>query len=522
MSSEFRIGPRDDEDRIRLGPAVASGTEGVLYRGFLDSASGEIALAVKMLQPGHLDRLSVWTTRWREQVDLLRRVQVPGLVRVRGGFVGGLPHLVGRADQGTSSLYLLMDWVEGVPLDRWARSVEVSEAEQLLLALVPVAAALDMLHSGAATDGRPVVHRDVKPANILVRPAGDTVLVDVGSVRGLGDDSLPSGVVGTPGYMAPEVRDVGLYGPASDRYSLGAVGFFLLTGSDPPLGATSKELDERLHAAPLVHGRAELADHVLAMLDPVPERRPGSLANWVAQLRRSSLVALPGQVALPPLAPARHPSPGAGARSAGDLRSPRGRASAKVRARRRIALASGTVLAAMAVALAAYATGGQQPKHLAGPRSSPSTSETSGIVGETSTTFPVTTTTDRRLPGSPAASARVVVPNVVGHAATIASTILERAGLKTATSPPGFSGYGVVTAMSPAAGVKAPYGSVVTITVANGAAPVEPAQQSCSSAQTGWCVPPKWYYNADGSVAPPPYECLVATDPAPPKPAWCM
>jgi hypothetical protein len=60
----------------------------------------------------------------------------------------------------------------------------------------------------------------------------------------------------------------------------------------------------------MLQGRSDLVEHVLAMLDPVPERRPTCLANWVAQLRRSSLVALPGDVALAPRAPGRNPDGG--------------------------------------------------------------------------------------------------------------------------------------------------------------------------------------------------------------------
>jgi serine/threonine protein kinase len=306
---DFRVGPPDGPDRIHLGPAVGSGSEGVLYRGALEVGPRSIDVAVKMLQPGHLDRLSAWVSRWREQVDLLRQAQIPGLVRVRGGFVGPLPHLAGQADLSTSSLYLLMDWVEGTSLDRWARSVDASRPEQLLLALVPVAAAMDLLHSGVATSGVPVIHRDIKPANILVRPDGTTVLVDIGSLRGLTKDATITGIIGTPGYIAPEALAEGLYGPPSDRYSLGAVGFYLLTGSDPRPGATFAELRERLVSAPSVRHRPELAEHVLAMLSPDPAARPTSLANWVAQLRRSSLPVLPGPVALPPTAPPRLGSP---------------------------------------------------------------------------------------------------------------------------------------------------------------------------------------------------------------------
>ena len=307
MNADFRVGPPDDPDRIVLGPAAASGSEGVLYRGTMPIESGVVRLAVKMLQPGHLTRLPEWTALWRDQVTMLRDVQVPGLVRVRGGFVGPLPHLPGRADPSASTLYLLMDWIDGVSLDRWARSLEAPQPEQLLRALVPVASALDLLHSGVGSGRSPMVHRDVKPANILVQPDGSTVLVDIGNLGNVTLDPRRAGVVGTPGYIAPEVRNDGQYSPASDRYSLGAVAYFLLVGEEPPLNCNSFELLGRLLVAPIVDGRREVAEHVLAMLDPAPENRPTFLANWVAQLRRSSLVSLPGDASLPPRAPTRNP-----------------------------------------------------------------------------------------------------------------------------------------------------------------------------------------------------------------------
>ena len=308
MSADFWVGPTSDPDLIRLGPAAASGAEGVLYRGFHQGRS-EALLAVKMLQPGHLDNLGDWTARWRQQAQLLRRVRVPGLVAVRGGFVGPLPHPRGQADQSTASLYLLMDWVEGVSLDRWVGTLESPQPETLLAALVPVGAALDLLHSGAATEGMPVIHRDVKPANILVATGGETILVDFGSVRGMTAAARRSALAGTPGYIAPEVRRHGRYSPASDRFSLGGVAFFLLTGSEPPSEPSGDELRQRLLAAPTVRGRVDIADHVLAMLNDDPARRPTALANWVAQLRSSSLPLGPGGGVIAPRAPSRHPNP---------------------------------------------------------------------------------------------------------------------------------------------------------------------------------------------------------------------
>lgn len=307
MSTAFWVGPPSSPDRIRLGPAAASGAEGVLYRGFVDQEGRDLSLAVKMLQPGHLEQLGEWARRWRQQAELLRRTSVPGLVVVRGGFIGPLPHQKGQADSSTASLYLLMDWIEGVSLDRWAASLQSPQPEGLLAALIPVGAALDVLHSGAATEGTPVLHRDVKPANILVEPGGQTILVDIGSLRGLTESGRRSALAGTPGYIAPEVRRGGQYSAASDRYSLGAVAFFLLTGSEPPPDGDPNELRQALLAAPIVGGRKEIADHVGAMLHEDPECRPVALANWVAQLRSSSLPILQGGGRLPPRAPLRRP-----------------------------------------------------------------------------------------------------------------------------------------------------------------------------------------------------------------------
>ncbi len=82
------------------------------------------------------------------------------------------------------------------------------------------------------TGGVPVVHRHIKPANILVAPTG-AVLVDFGMTRGLEGASVQSWVTGTPGYIAPESLATGEYSPASDRYALGCAAYFVLTGMEP-------------------------------------------------------------------------------------------------------------------------------------------------------------------------------------------------------------------------------------------------------------------------------------------------
>jgi len=299
----FRVGPDHDPDRYVLGAAVASGAEGILYRGLISSGGFDLDVAIKMLQPRFLPQVDEWHARWSDQVELLRSLQVPGVVRVRDGFVGPLPHGPGEAAEGRT-LYLVMNWVEGEPLDEWVRRRPERDRVESLKLLLGVAAALDLMHSGRPTGGTPVVHRDVKPSNILVTDDG-TVLVDFGLTRGLTDGQRLSGVTGTPGYLAPEATEAGLYTPASDRYALGGVAYFVLTGNEPPSHHDPDSVRASLCAVPALAGHPEAVELVMAMLDADPARRPPSLANWVGQLRRSSLTGLPE--VLPPQAPGRKP-----------------------------------------------------------------------------------------------------------------------------------------------------------------------------------------------------------------------
>jgi serine/threonine protein kinase len=255
-----------------------------------------------MLHPQHREHLEGWRARWDEQIELLRSLQMPGLAHVRDGFIGALPHQAGHSPAG-QTLYAVMNWVDGVPLDRWlTNQPDLTPADRLRV-LLPVAAALDAMHSGASTGGMPVIHGDVKPGNILVRPGDRAVLVDFGLVRCLPDGRVSTGVSGTVGYLAPEVLADGVYTPAVDRYALGAVAYHLLTGHDPPLGASVPELTAAITA---VTG-AEVGHRVTRMLAADPQDRPAILANWCAQLRQSSLGADLPVESLPPLAAQRHP-----------------------------------------------------------------------------------------------------------------------------------------------------------------------------------------------------------------------
>ena len=284
----FRVGPETDPDYYVVGATpVASGTEGILYRGSLTAGNAQLEVAVKMLQPCFLHRVDEWFPRWCEQVELLRSLHFPGVVGVRDGFMGPLPHAPGEAGEDRT-LYLVMNWVDGEPLDDWVRRRPDREVFGTLKQLLGVAAALDFMHSGRATGRMAVVHGDVKPSNILVTDEG-TVLVDFGLSRGLPGGECSAAVSGTRGYIAPEIFSDGLHTPAADRYAFGAVAYFVLTGSEVPREHRPSELRATLEAIPALGDRHDTIDQVMAILDADPAARPTSLTNWLGQVRRSTL-----------------------------------------------------------------------------------------------------------------------------------------------------------------------------------------------------------------------------------------
>jgi serine/threonine protein kinase len=111
--------------------------------------------------------------------------------------------------------------------------------EQGLAILRPIASALDYAHAAG------IVHRDVKPANVLLTEEGGAYLTDFGIARALAESrgaTGGSGIVGTPGYMAPEQSRNPRPDPRSDVYSLGCLAYEMLTGRAPFQGETPMDV----------------------------------------------------------------------------------------------------------------------------------------------------------------------------------------------------------------------------------------------------------------------------------------
>ena len=174
-----------------------------------------------------------------------------------------------------------MDWVDGTDLERLLRDRgRPGLAPSSVLAYMSQAAeALTHLHSQAP----PVIHGDVKPANLILTTGGRIKLVDFGI------SSAPNALrhsVGTPGYRAPELASDGAPSRASDVYALAATAFALLTGS-PPAGV----LPPWEGIDPTQAEQFESAIRVGIATDPA--RRPATPGEFVERLRAGWAEALP-------------------------------------------------------------------------------------------------------------------------------------------------------------------------------------------------------------------------------------
>jgi len=171
------------------------------------------------------------------------------------------------------ALFLVMEKVEGQTLAELRRDGGSIGPRELVRFLDDAATILGYLHGRAPS----VIHRDIKPQNVIRRPDGSFALVDFGSVR---DRLRPDGgstVVGTFGYMAPE-QFQGRALPATDLYGVGATAIACLTGEEPEnLPHKGLAIDVRRALGPARDAR--LTALLERLLEPDPDRRPNDLGR---------------------------------------------------------------------------------------------------------------------------------------------------------------------------------------------------------------------------------------------------
>lgn len=244
--------------RYVLGDVLGHGGMAVVY-GCHDTELG-VARAVKLLRPGHSDSVR---RRLRAEASAMARLRHPNVLGI---------HDVGA--EGSWD-FVVMDLAEGGSL------LERLEREGSLPVPEVAAYGVQLLSALAAAHAQGMVHRDVKPHNVLLDGAGRAMLADFGIALLLEDDRRTrTGVaMGSVAYMPPEQRlDASRVGPAADLYSVGATLFHLATGANPVDLFLAE--DDRWEALP-----AELRPVLRRACAQHPEDRYPDAASMAADLR---------------------------------------------------------------------------------------------------------------------------------------------------------------------------------------------------------------------------------------------
>ncbi len=211
--------------RYELQSLIATGGMGQVWKA--EDSTLHRAVAVKVLR-SEFTGDATFLARFRAEARNTAALSHPNIASI---------YDYGEADDATGEhvAYLVMELVDGEPLsDVLAREGRLPP-ERTLSILAQAAAGLNAAHHSG------VVHRDIKPGNLLVRPDGTVKVTDFGIARATSTVPLTQTgmVVGTAHYLSPEQAEGRVTTPASDVYSLGIVGYECLAGQRPFDGATS-------------------------------------------------------------------------------------------------------------------------------------------------------------------------------------------------------------------------------------------------------------------------------------------
>jgi formylglycine-generating enzyme required for sulfatase activity len=240
---------------------------GVVYLVHDPAAGREVALKLQLDATGDPEHLQ----RFTREAEILAKLRHPGVVKIHS--TGWLP----------AGPFLLMDFVEGKPLDASSEPRPVREAARLTRSVADAVAAL---HE------RELLHRDIKPSNVMLRSDGSTVLLDFGIARDARQEKLTrtGQLLGTPHYMAPEQAkglSPSLLGPSVDVYALGVLLFELLTGQTPFVGNPTMVLIALLEKEPPLPSslRPEVPAGLDAIFSRATAREPEDRYPHAAALR---------------------------------------------------------------------------------------------------------------------------------------------------------------------------------------------------------------------------------------------
>src|SRR5246127_4256852 len=202
------------DGRYRVATKIATGGTSTVYRGLDTRLDRPVALKV---MDSRYAGDQQFLTRFQLEARTVARLKDPGLVAVY--------------DQGLDARhpFLVMELVEGGTLRELLAERGPMPPHAVAAVLRPVLSGLAAAHRAG------LVHRDVKPENVLISDDGDVKIADFGLVRAVADAKITSTsvILGTAAYLSPEQVSTGDAGPHSDVYSIGILAYELLTGTTP-------------------------------------------------------------------------------------------------------------------------------------------------------------------------------------------------------------------------------------------------------------------------------------------------
>lgn len=284
-----------DHPRYQLLAQIGRGGMGAVYKA--EHRLMQRIVALKVVHPSLVAHPTA-VQRFRREVRVAAKLSHPHIVAAFD------------ADQAGDVHFLVMEYVDGLSLDRWIAKAKQATVEQACRWMRQAALALQHAHEQG------MAHRDIKPHNLMLTRAGAIKILDFGLTRFVAEQAAggetwgapqqttrEGAILGTPDYIAPEqITDSGSADIRSDIYSLGCTLYHLLAGRAPYAGRT---LLEKLHAhgslnlPPLAGLRDDVPRELLAVLarmtakDPrhryaTPREVADALAPWAAGKSRKS------------------------------------------------------------------------------------------------------------------------------------------------------------------------------------------------------------------------------------------
>jgi hypothetical protein len=279
----------DDSDQLQRALQAELGSEFVVERELGRGGMAVVFLghdtllnrkiAVKVLPPELTFTSKSMTERFKREAQTAAKLDHPNIIPVH------------RVSPGGKLIWYVMKYLDGEALNDILEREGQLAVERTVDIVSQVASALDYAHQNK------VVHRDVKPANILVDKKGWCTVTDFGIAKALDADTLTASgsIIGTPYYMSPEQCKGRRVGPAADQYSLAVMTYQMLGGHVPFTGDSAVEIVHK-HVAdpvpPLGVLRPNLPDGVVRVVEralaKTPEERFATVAEFAAALKAAA------------------------------------------------------------------------------------------------------------------------------------------------------------------------------------------------------------------------------------------